>query len=206
MAEAIRFSSSTRILPSRANPFHFHLSRDVSLFSLCQNFSSPSFKTLSLPKKLAASYFPGTFHVFGGEIGVINAWSGEGFLQELDDSPVSVELEPICSESQFDRVIAEAQQLEESVIVVWMASWCRKCIYLKPQLEKLAADYYPRLRFYCVDVNNVPHKLVAYAGVTKMPTIQLWKDSKKQSEVIGGHKAHIVINEVREMIENECNL
>lgn len=26
-----------------------------------------------------------------------------------------------------------------------MASWCRKCIYLKPKLEKLAADYHPRL-------------------------------------------------------------
>ncbi|XVE99276.1 hypothetical protein REPUB_Repub03eG0184500 [Reevesia pubescens] len=47
-----------------------------------------------------------------------------------------------------------------------MASWCRKCIYLKPKLEKLAADYYPRLRFYCIDVNTVPHNLVARAGVT----------------------------------------
>lgn len=87
-------------------------------------------------------------------------------MQEVDDSPVSFELEPIYSESQFDRVIAEAQQLEESVIIVWMASWCRKCIYLKPKLEKLAADYYRRLRFYRVDVNNVPHKLVTRAGVT----------------------------------------
>lgn len=26
-----------------------------------------------------------------------------------------------------------------------MANWCRKCIYLKPKLEKLAAEYYPRL-------------------------------------------------------------
>lgn len=26
-----------------------------------------------------------------------------------------------------------------------MASWCRKCIYLKPKLEKLAAEYHPRL-------------------------------------------------------------
>ncbi|KAL0340710.1 UNVERIFIED_CONTAM: Thioredoxin-like 3-2, chloroplastic [Sesamum radiatum] len=165
--------------------------------------------------------------------------------------PLSVELEPISSESQFDRVVAEAQQLEESVVVLcgnvvkakvrekmkrefhcfesvtklslnkgnimskveridmnpvfvlklqggdWMASWCRKCIYLKPKLEKLAADYYPRIRFYSVDVNNVPHKLVVRAGVT------LWRDGKKQAEVIGGHKAYLVVNDVREMIENE---
>ncbi|KAI4370665.1 hypothetical protein MLD38_018989 [Melastoma candidum] len=127
----------------------------------------------------------------------------DGLLEGLDESPLSMELETIGGESQFDRVIAEAQQLEESLIVVWMASWCRKCIYLKPKLEKLAADYDLRLRFYCVDVNKVPHRLVARAGVTKMPTIQLWKDGNKQAEVIGGHKAYLVVNEVREMIENE---
>ncbi|PPR84730.1 hypothetical protein GOBAR_AA35980 [Gossypium barbadense] len=32
----------------------------------------------------------------------------------------------------------------------------------------------------------------------------LWRDSKKQAEVIGGHKAYLVVNEVRQMIENEC--
>ncbi|XP_061996265.1 thioredoxin-like 3-2, chloroplastic isoform X2 [Rosa rugosa] len=130
---------------------------------------------------------------------MIRALSPEGSLRELDDSPVSVELARICSEAQFDRVVAEAQQLQQSFVVVWMASWCRKCIYLKPKLEKLAAEYYPS-----VDVNSVPHKLVARAEVTKMPTIQLWKDGKKQAEVIGGHgKAYLVINEVRAMIETD---
>ncbi|KAL3520750.1 hypothetical protein ACH5RR_018899 [Cinchona calisaya] len=130
---------------------------------------------------------------------------GGSVVQALDNSPVSIELEPISSETHFDRVVAEAQQLEEPVLIVWMASWCRKCIYLKPKLEKLAAEYYPRIHFFCVDVNNVSHKLVVRAGVTKMPTIQLWKDGQKQAEVIGGHKAHLVVNEIHEMIENEYN-
>ncbi|GLT88839.1 hypothetical protein SLE2022_068480 [Rubroshorea leprosula] len=160
-----------------------------------------SFTRFSLVRKSLC--FPQRFCVFGEKIRVLNAWSGEGSLQGLDDSPVAVELEPICSESQFDQVIGEAQQLERPVIFVWTASWCRKCIYLKPKLEKLAAEYHPRLRFYCINVNNVPHKVVACAGVTKMPTIQFWKDGKKQAEVIGGHKAYLVVNEVREMIENE---
>ncbi|KAG9441826.1 hypothetical protein H6P81_017680 [Aristolochia fimbriata] len=119
------------------------------------------------------------------------------------EGPASVELVSIASEGQFDRIIAEAQQLEEAVVVVWMATWCRKCIYLKPKLEKLAAEYYPRVRFHYVDVNTVPHRLVNRAGVIKMPTIQLWRDGKKQSEVIGGHKAWLVVNDVREMIERE---
>lgn len=57
------------------------------------------------------------------------AWSGveEASLPEdrLDDGgggPRSVELVPILSESQFDRVIAEVQQAEESVIMLWFGS------------------------------------------------------------------------------------
>lgn len=120
-----------------------------------------------------------------------------------EDAPSSIELLPITSEEQFDRVVAEAQQLEESLIILWMANWCRKCIYLKPKLEKLAADYYPRIHFYRVDVNSVPYKLVNRAGIIKMPTIQLWRDSEKKSEIIGGHKAWLVVNEVRRMLEDE---
>ncbi|XP_058077914.1 thioredoxin-like 3-2, chloroplastic isoform X2 [Magnolia sinica] len=129
-----------------------------------------------------------------GSEATASAWSAEeGPSQDL----LSLDLQPISSEGQFDRIIAEAQQLEESVIIVWMAGWCRKCIYLKPKLEKLAVDYYPRIRFYCIDVNTVPQRLVNRAGIT------LWKDGIKQAEVIGGHKAWLVVGDVREMIENE---
>nr|XP_015877263.2 thioredoxin-like 3-2, chloroplastic isoform X1 [Ziziphus jujuba var. spinosa] len=197
---SVRLNPTVRLLrsivprdPSRDS---FKASSDLLVLRFRASSSSSSRSLLCSCK------FDGT----EARIGVLNALGREGSVQGLDDSPVSVELAAISSESQFDRVIAEAQQLEESVIVVWMAGWCRKCIYLKPKLEKLAADYYPRLRFYCVDVNAVPHKLVARAGVTKMPTIQLWKDGKKQAEVIGGHKAYLVLNEVRDMIENGSTL
>lgn len=36
-----------------------------------------------------------------------------------DDAPASIELVPIVSEAQFDRIVAEAHQLEESIVVVW---------------------------------------------------------------------------------------
>lgn len=120
-----------------------------------------------------------------------------------EEGPAWVELEPVGSEQQFDRVLAEAQKRGAPIVVLWTASWCRKCIYLKPKLEKLAAEYYPRIQFYCVDVNAVPQKFVNRAGVTKMPAIQMWSDSLKQAEVIGGHKSWLVINDVRSMIEQE---
>ncbi|KAH6767883.1 hypothetical protein C2S52_018866 [Perilla frutescens var. hirtella] len=96
--------------------------------------------------------------------------------------PSSVEMEPIQDCDQ-------------------MAAWCRKCIYLKPKLEKLAAEYDTKVKFYCVDVNNVPKSLVKRGNISKMPTIQMWKDGEMKAEVIGGHKAWLVIEEVREMIK-----
>ncbi|CAH2074193.1 unnamed protein product [Thlaspi arvense] len=153
--------------------------------------------SFSLPRKFKFLTFPEKISLVAERIRAVDARKQDGCLQEIDDSPVSVELGPICSESHFDQVMEEAQTLGESVVIVWMAAWCRKCIYLKPKLEKLAAEFYPRLRFYHVDVNAVPYKLVSRAGVT------LWRDNQKQAEVIGGHKAHFVVDEVREMIDND---
>ncbi|KAJ0243940.1 Thioredoxin-like 3-2 [Hirschfeldia incana] len=184
MSEIVNLSPSLRSLNPKISPLVPPPRQLVSSSSL------PRIKFLS---------FPGKIRLATGRIRAIDA----GKLQEIDDSPVSVELGPISSERHFDEVMEEAQKVGESVVIVWMAAWCRKCIYLRPKLEKLAAEFYPRVRFYHVDVNAVPYKLVSRAGVTKMPTIQLWRDSQKQAEVIGGHKAHFVVNEVREMIEND---
>jgi len=119
------------------------------------------------------------------------------------EMPTSLELEPITSEEKFDQILAEARQRSEPVIIEWMATWCRKCIHLKPKLERLAAEFYPRVRFYCVNVNAVPQALVDRAEVVKMPTIQLWNDGKKQAELIVGHnKAWLVVDDTREMITN----
>ncbi|XP_059628335.1 thioredoxin-like 3-2, chloroplastic [Cornus florida] len=198
MSNVIRISPCFRSPQRRESQFHLY---DLGV---SQYFSKSALRKSDSVKN--SIVFTKNIHVIGGNLRALTNYSEEGPVQDLDSSPVSIELELISSESQFDRVIAEAQQLEESLVIVWMASWCRKCIYLKPKLEKLAADYYPRIRFYCIDVNAVPHKLVVRAGITKMPTIQLWKDSKKQAEVIGGHKAYLVVNEVREMIENEYTM
>ncbi|RWR79524.1 hypothetical protein CKAN_00809900 [Cinnamomum micranthum f. kanehirae] len=124
----------------------------------------------------------------------------EAFWQGVS-RPTSIEMEPITGTDQFDQILSQAKELSQTIIIDWMAAWCRKCIYLKPKLEKLAAEYEDKIKFYCVDVNNVPQPLVKRANISKMPTIQLWKDGEMKEEVIGGHKAWLVVDEVREMIQ-----
>ncbi|KAK9057680.1 hypothetical protein SSX86_022516 [Deinandra increscens subsp. villosa] len=116
--------------------------------------------------------------------------------------PSFVELEPITDSDHLDIILEQAKQASQPIIIDWMAAWCRKCIYLKPKLEKLAAEFDVSVKFYCVDVNKVPQALVKRGNISKMPTIQLWKDGEMKAEVIGGHKAWLVIEEVREMIKN----
>uniref|UniRef100_A0A5B7BKG2 Putative WCRKC thioredoxin 1 isoform 1 n=1 Tax=Davidia involucrata TaxID=16924 RepID=A0A5B7BKG2_DAVIN len=123
-----------------------------------------------------------------------------GFWPDLS-RPTVVEMEPITDCDHLDQILLQAQQLSRPIIIDWMAAWCRKCIYLKPKLEKLAAEFDTKLTFYCVDVNKVPQALVKRGNISKMPTIQLWKNGEMKAEVIGGHKAWLVIDEVREMIQ-----
>eukprot|EP00898_Chlorokybus_atmophyticus_P008677 jgi/Chlat1/8810/Chrsp90S00681 len=107
----------------------------------------------------------------------------------------------IDSEAAFDEALQKAGS--EPLIIDWMASWCRKCIYLKPKLEKLAASDFPNIAFYAVDVNAVPMSLCKdRAGIRKMPTIQVWKDGELKEEVIGGDQPWLVLDKVRDMVKN----
>ncbi|XAR70046.1 Monodehydroascorbate reductase (NADH) [Bertholletia excelsa] len=127
-------------------------------------------------------------------------WKVNAFWPDLS-RPSVVEMEPILDSDQLDQALLKAQELSQPLLIEWMAAWCRKCIYLKPKLEKLAAEYDTKIKFYCVDVNNVSQVLVKRGNISKMPTIQLWKDGEMKAEVIGGHKAWLVVDEVREMIQ-----
>lgn len=115
--------------------------------------------------------------------------------------PSTIEMKAINDCEQLDQILQHAQQNSQLVLIDWMAAWCRKCIYLKPKLEKLAAEFDTKTDFYYVDVNKVPQSLVKRGNVSKMPTIQLWKGGEMKAEVIGGHKGWLVIEEVREMIQ-----
>ena len=46
-----------------------------------------------------------------------------------------------------------------------MAKWCRKCIYLKPKLQKLFQEEFPGVPLVFIDVNAVPGSLVTGNGI-----------------------------------------
>jgi len=74
----------------------------------------------------------------------------------------------VSSEDEFFTKVAKH---EGPIIVDWMAKWCRKCIYLKPKLEKMINEEFPGMAVVFIDVNSVPGGLVLGHGIKKMPTI-----------------------------------
>uniref|UniRef100_A0A0D9VLP0 Thioredoxin domain-containing protein n=1 Tax=Leersia perrieri TaxID=77586 RepID=A0A0D9VLP0_9ORYZ len=127
----------------------------------------------------------------GGEEGRMRRMRGRGDGVRAEayfwDVSKPVEMEEIDSMDKLDDALRWSVENKQPIIIDWMASWCRKCIYLKPRLEKIAGEF-PGVRFYFVDVNKVPQAV-------------LWKDGEWAEEVIGGHKAWLVMDEVREMIQ-----
>lgn len=58
-----------------------------------------------------------------------------------------------------------------------------------------------------VQLKLVPLSMVSIPLLSILRTVlcptQLWSNSRKQAEVIGGHKSWLVIDDVRRMIEQE---
>ena len=112
------------------------------------------------------------------------------------------ELEKISSSEEFEAAIAESE--DRVVVVDFMATWCRKCVFLKGKLEKYASQHDPNaVKFCVVDVNAVPQAMIRQCGVTKMPTLQIYRGSEKVWELIAGEDGESVLSKLAFAIEEQ---
>lgn len=103
------------------------------------SLSPPSIGTISLSRAVSFAAAGGT-----------TAWSAKEVAPspEEEEPPTSVALEPIVSEEHFDRIIAEAHQLEEPIVVLWFgfepldsSFFCAFSFYLLGLFIRLILDY-----------------------------------------------------------------
>ncbi|KAL0042313.1 hypothetical protein WJX77_008938 [Trebouxia sp. C0004] len=102
---------------------------------------------------------------------------------------------------QTEEDFAEALTQNKVLVVDWMARWCRKCIYLKPKIQKMMEEEFPDLPIVYIDVNAVPGKLVYGNGIKKMPTIALYQNQEKVAEHIAAEGGKDAVGKIKAMIE-----
>lgn len=76
--------------------------------------------------------------------------------------------------------------LDSSVLtaVDFWAPWCPWCMKLKPEFEKVAAEYDEKIRFAKANVDTEPEIASKY-NVMSIPVIKFFCDGKEVGELVG---------------------
>eukprot|EP00239_Pterosperma_sp_CCMP1384_P010222 CAMPEP_0197864710 /NCGR_PEP_ID=MMETSP1438-20131217/43168_1 /TAXON_ID=1461541 /ORGANISM="Pterosperma sp., Strain CCMP1384" /LENGTH=145 /DNA_ID=CAMNT_0043483059 /DNA_START=515 /DNA_END=952 /DNA_ORIENTATION=+ len=104
----------------------------------------------------------------------------------------------VCSQEEYEQMFTDAGATD-LVVVAWVATWCRKCIYMKPKLHKLFKELGCKYVMF-VDSNSMPGQTCQKAGLKNLPTIQVWRAGEKLAEVVGGDDKKVVMEKVGAMI------
>ncbi|KAF8932041.1 PITH domain-containing protein [Dissophora ornata] len=94
----------------------------------------------------------------------------------------------ITSQADYQSILSGAGA-SKLVVVDFTAAWCGPCQTIKPIFEKLSNQYH-HVTFVKVDVDEF-QEVAAVAGVTAMPTFQLFKANKKIAEMKGANAAQL---------------
>ncbi|EME40522.1 hypothetical protein DOTSEDRAFT_46877 [Dothistroma septosporum NZE10] len=88
----------------------------------------------------------------------------------------------LTSKADFDKAREDTETL---MVIDCFATWCGPCKVIAPQVVKFS-DTYPNVRFYKVDVDEVP-EVAQELSVRAMPTFFLFKgDNKEPIETVVG--------------------
>lgn len=105
----------------------------------------------------------------------------------------------IQTPEQFDRLAEVAAREGRLLVVDFMAAWCRKCMYLLPQLRKIARgreDVY----FCSVDVNKV-RRLPKEFAIEKMPTFVFLRGDDRVDTLVAGMAPDKASRALRERVD-----
>mmetsp|Transcript_24877 Transcript_24877/g.71362 ORF Transcript_24877/g.71362 Transcript_24877/m.71362 type:complete len:107 (-) Transcript_24877:93-413(-) len=87
----------------------------------------------------------------------------------------------VSDKAQFEELIKG----DKAVIVDFFATWCPPCKAIAPLFVQLSEDAsYPNLEFVKVDVDE-GGPIAQMAGVSAMPTFQVYKGGQKIDEMVG---------------------
>ncbi|GAB5030005.1 thioredoxin [Nannochloropsis oceanica] len=90
----------------------------------------------------------------------------------------------VGNKAEFDEVLASAG--DKAVVVDFYATWCGPCKVIAPYYEELSKQF-TNVVFIKVDVDE-NEEVASSAGISAMPTFQVYKNGKKVGELMGAAK------------------
>jgi thioredoxin 1 len=102
-----------------------------------------------------------------------------GVTVPLDDT--TAEAVVVLNDDNFAAQVETAQGL---VLVDFFATWCGPCRAMKPNFDKVAADYKDRLKFGALDI-DVGTKTAKKYDIEAVPTLIVFKDGKQVAQHVG---------------------
>ncbi len=106
---------------------------------------------------------------------------GETTLPEAGESPTDGPTPIEVTDGNFHDVVLNATQ---PVVVDFWAVWCEPCNYIRPSVEKLAAEFEGRAVVAKLDVDDNP-KTPGTLSIRGIPTLIYFKNGKEVDRVVG---------------------
>ncbi|WP_417517335.1 thioredoxin family protein [Marinobacter sp.] len=102
-------------------------------------------------------------------------------------------MKTVCSED----ALSELLKTNPAVLILFGGPHCGVCQAIKPQLEKLAREEFPKLVTAYIDCQESSGKLCAVRGIFSLPVVQLWFQGQRFAEFARAFS----IGEVRTALE-----
>ena len=87
-------------------------------------------------------------------------------------------MQNVCSEEG----LSELLQSNPAVLLLYGGANCGVCQAIKPQLEKLSAEEFPKLVTVYIDCQKSAGPLCAAQGIFSLPVVQLWFEGQRFAE------------------------
>lgn len=87
-------------------------------------------------------------------------------------------MQKICSEE----ALLELLHASPAVLLLYGGASCGVCQAIKPRLEKLASEQFPKLVTAYIDCQEAAGPICAARGIFSLPVVQLWFEGQRFAE------------------------
>lgn len=108
---------------------------------------------------------------------------------------------PISSEEQFEKEVLTDSPENKLTLILYTAPWCGPCRLTNPVVKEIMKQYQSKLEVAEINTDDLPD-VAANAGVTSIPTIQIYCKGKLKDTIVGCVSKNVLSKAVDKVLED----